>query len=365
MRRDARVLLLWSDDKSANLGVQALFHGFKSIVHSVDPHAVVDSLSHASPVSADLLPTRRNLTISLLKKTRFRQMLTEYDVIFDVGEGDSFSDIYGSRRLSLLTLSKAVCALTGSRAILAPQTVGPFESNIGKLMGYVGMRLVSPSIYARDEVSAAYAQKLSGRVAQVTTDMAFAMSVPEVSSRRGLGLNVSGYLWDHHNPSIKDRYQFVVNSVIDWSRTNNMPVSLIPHVWNEGAKDDDVQVSKMIASRDGDVANIVLDTPDARDAKRMLGSCEVVVAGRMHAAIGAVGMGVPTVALAYSRKFSGVFNALDYNGVVELTAQDAPDLALNLLSRRDELRRRAERSRDMSDRKLEPLRRQLTSSLAK
>jgi len=54
---------------------------------------------------------------------------------------------------------------------------------------------------------------------------------------------------------------------------------------------------------------------------------DFVVAGRMHACIGAYSAEVPVVPIAYSRKFNGLFNTLGYEFFVDGKA-DTTDGAL-------------------------------------
>ena len=49
------------------------------------------------------------------------------------------------------------------------------------------------------------------------------------------------------------------------------------------------------------------------EAKSYIYQLDFFAGARMHATIGAVSAGVPTIPIAYSRKFIGVFGALGYN----------------------------------------------------
>jgi polysaccharide pyruvyl transferase WcaK-like protein len=46
---------------------------------------------------------------------------------------------------------------------------------------------------------------------------------------------------------------------------------------------------------------------------------DVFVGARMHATIAAFSSGVPTIPIAYSRKFEGLFGSLGYNHVIDIT----------------------------------------------
>jgi polysaccharide pyruvyl transferase WcaK-like protein len=51
------------------------------------------------------------------------------------------------------------------------------------------------------------------------------------------------------------------------------------------------------------------ETFDHREMKYVIGQCDFFLGSRMHACIGAISQAIPTVGLAYSGKFIGVFAA--------------------------------------------------------
>ena len=52
------------------------------------------------------------------------------------------------------------------------------------------------------------------------------------------------------------------------------------------------------------------------EAKGFISNMDFFVGSRMHATVGAFSMGVPTVSIAYSRKFQGLYNSIDYPYVI-------------------------------------------------
>lgn len=50
----------------------------------------------------------------------------------------------------------------------------------------------------------------------------------------------------------------------------------------------------------------------------------------MHATIGAVSCGVPTLPLAYSRKFKGVYNSIQYSYTLDLKSNTQDEILLKL-----------------------------------
>ena len=93
----------------------------------------------------------------------------------------------------------------------------------------------------------------------------------------------------------------------------------------------------------------------ASAAKSYLSGMDFVVAGRMHACIGAFSSGVAVLPVAYSRKFNGLFGTLDYPFFVDGKAQDT-DTALKVVrgafARREELENRIQHGRAFAAKKL-------------
>jgi len=60
----------------------------------------------------------------------------------------------------------------------------------------------------------------------------------------------------------------------------------------------------------------VTEEYDQSEIKTIIGLCDFFVGSRMHACIAALSQGIPTVALAYSPKFLGVFQSVDVGDMV-------------------------------------------------
>ena len=95
-----RVLILWADEHSANLGVRALAQGT----------AVMARAAWGDDIEIDYQDLAANsdgfsVSMELIKKDirqlngPIRSWLRKYDRIIDTGAGDSFTDIYGALRI--------------------------------------------------------------------------------------------------------------------------------------------------------------------------------------------------------------------------------------------------------------------------
>jgi colanic acid/amylovoran biosynthesis protein len=135
-----------------------------------------------------------------------------------------------------------------------------------------------------------------------------------------------------------------VQAVLD-----QLPVSvaLVPHVVCARPCDDDHQMLRKVARRLGayrDRISLLPPTLGVRATKYFLGQCDVVLAARMHCAISAMSMGVPTICVSYSMKSIGVLRGVyqDDQWVIlleDLCPQAVVDRLAKLLAERGEIAR--------------------------
>ena len=74
--------------------------------------------------------------------------------------------------------------------------------------------------------------------------------------------------------------------------------------------------------------------------KTLIAGMDVMLAARMHAAIGAFSAGVPVIPFSYSRKFEGLFESLDYPYVIHGAGEDTDQAVrrtLDMVENREKL----------------------------
>lgn len=250
--------------------------------------------------------------------------------------GDSFSDIYGFRRLLYVCLPQLLVLAMGRPLILLPQTLGPFKAGWARLLGRFLMARAT-KVYSRDHESLKIARELLGNVAPghlaYSQDMAFALlplapdsGLPAWATKSGkalVGLNVSGLLfmggYTRSNMfGLEGDYPELMRELVRWfTREANANVVLVTHV--TGHESDATACrelhEELAAECDG---KLFLADPgyDHRQIKHLIGQCDFFLGARMHACIAALSQGVPAVGLAYSRKFAGVFESVDVGDLV-------------------------------------------------
>ena len=82
-------------------------------------------------------------------------------------------------------------------------------------------------------------------------------------------------------------------------------VYFVPH--DVRARNDDIGAAREVSSRHAHSTMGVWIPESAAHAKALLSISDLVVSGRMHAAIAALSQGIPAVGIAYQDKFEGVF----------------------------------------------------------
>lgn len=343
--------LLWHTFGHGNLGVDALARGHAQLLRQAAERAGVDlrlvSLGAGQTDAMIELPSE--LTIgpdpSLKRMARgdlsFVKAVRGCDLVFDIGEGDSFTDIYGRRRFILQTASKFIVQSLGKPLYLAPQTIGPFDDAVNRKIA-VALMHRSAGVFARDGLSTAFL-KANGVTANIDEfiDVAFALPFERqarAGDRTRVGLNVSGLLYNggysgRNELGMTLDYAAFTYQVIE--RLLARPateVHLISHVHGPGEDaDNDAPVMQRLAARYPTVTTAPL-FQTSYQAKGYLSGMDLVVAGRMHACIGAFSTGTPVVPVAYSRKFNGLFGTIGYGDYIDGKAQSTDEAVAKVMS---------------------------------
>jgi polysaccharide pyruvyl transferase WcaK-like protein len=163
-----------------------------------------------------------------------------------------------------------------------------------------------------------------------------------------VGVNVSGLLFNGGYTGANefgmqvDYAEYTRRLIAALLARPDTSVHLVCHVNTDIVpKDDDRRVADRLAAEFPGVVRAP-DFVSPSEAKSYISGLDFLVAGRMHACIAAFSSGVPVVPVAYSRKFTGLFEGvLKYPHVVPVTGLDAEgalSFTLERLERREELK---------------------------
>jgi colanic acid/amylovoran biosynthesis protein len=257
------------------------------------------------------------------------------DFIIDLTEGDSFTDIYGQDRFNDFTLIKER-ALGVSPVILGSQTYGPFQNPENEKRAADVIRRAE-AVFTRDRISGDYVKKISGVTPILTCDLAFRLPYESRSNEKTgcakrIGFNISGLLVSDKQEgtstefTLKTNYDAFVRDVLDYLISHQYEVHLIGHVAA------DYTVNKILKEK---YPSIILapEFDNPMDAKSYISSMDLFIGSRMHATIAALTSNTPVVPVAYSRKFTGLFENVDYPYVVDLQTEDTNEAVQAVIDR--------------------------------
>ena len=263
------------------------------------------------------------------------------DFIGSIAGGDSFSDIYGVERLIYVALPQLLTILLGKPLVLLPQTIGPFESSFGKVIASYILRRAF-KVYSRDNDSIEMVRKVledDFEKVEFSYDLGFALEsiiqekrIPDWLAARDsdkllVGLNISGLLYmggytQKNMFGLACDYRRLVRDLIEYFvRMHNVQVMLIPHVLGgEENQESDVAANLRVFNDIKDEikkhVHVIGDGYDHHELKALIGRCDFFLGSRMHGCIAALSQCIPTVGLAYSRKFRGVFSSISMDDLV-------------------------------------------------
>ncbi|RZU00781.1 polysaccharide pyruvyl transferase family protein [Rivibacter subsaxonicus] len=367
MRRK-RVLLLGAGFGTGNMGVGALAAGALTIVAQRFPRAEVLLLDYGREATVDRpqiggrvvevplinlrfswKPHLRNniarlllvaviarwfgpkMRARLIGRNRWLALIDDCDLALAVSGGDSFSDIYGLGRFFYVTLPQWLILLLGKPLVLLPQTIGPFQRPMVRMMARSLLRRAQ-LVYTRDEGGVTEIGQITDH-ARFCPDMGFVLEprapvaldldglACERSSEDGplVGLNVSGLLmiggYSGSNMfGLGVDYATLVERLIAlFIERRQARVLLVPHVFGAHDECDTAAIeeiySRLCARYPGRLFR-ARGVYDQSEIKHVIGLCDMFVGARMHACIAALSQAVPTVGIAYSDKFAGVFDSV-------------------------------------------------------
>lgn len=293
------------------------------------------------------------------------EVIANCKIALSLAGGDSFSDIYGFRRLLYVCLPQFLVLAMGRPLVLLPQTLGPFKTGWARWMG---LRVMTGAmkVYSRDQASLALGREmLGGDPAHLgySQDMAFALEpraprsgLPDWLGRGEwplVGLNVSGLLfmggYNRDNMfGLQGDYPELMRSLIRYFTLEaGADVVLVTHV--TGWEGDEKACAKLYEELESECAgrlHLADSKYDHREIKYLIGKCDFFLGARMHACIAALSQGVPAVGLAYSRKFVGVFESVGVPGLVVDLCSTGNEEAVKRIRRLFE--KRAEHAQQLS-----------------
>ncbi|MGP9846150.1 polysaccharide pyruvyl transferase family protein [Brachybacterium sp. 107] len=316
-----RILVLWAEESSPNLGVAVLARGSHDLLRQAFPDAEFTFANYgARPQQVPWGRPRSLVRERVLPRYGMQEFFRSFDLVWDTRSGDSFADIYGLGRHVTMSMVHEFARQGGARVAMAPQTIGPFTTRRGRALA---KRTLSRSdfVFSRDPVSTEAATSLGRSPDLTSADLVFAIDQPTPGTSRDVLLNVSGLLWNE-NPHVDAvGYRRVLREVLDRLRSDGREVTLLAHVLDTPNPDNDVPAVRALAQEAGGDLEIVVPT-DLDSVREAIAGANALIGSRMHACLNALSMGVPAVPLAYSRKFAPLLDSVGWSVGFDLRTDD-------------------------------------------
>lgn len=286
------------------------------------------------PVGITIKETIKLKALELKNRRSYSKIFKSADYILDIGQGDSFADIYGKHRFDKIDRIHVLARRYNKPYCILPQTIGPFADKDVKRKAIVSIEHALLCM-ARDKISFNYVEANAHKQKNINEyiDVAFLLPYDKITHDNNymhVGLNVSSLLWhggytQDNQFGLKDDYKDVIRQIIRFFISKpNVKVHLVPHVVHDVIKvENDYAVSYDLWKEFND-KNLVLSPFffSPIEAKSYIAGLDFFMGARMHSTIGAFSSGVPVVPMAYSRKFNGLFeDTLDYHFMTDLKAQ--------------------------------------------
>ena len=264
--------------------------------------------------------------------------LRQADAIWDTSGGDGFGDLHGQQRWRSMMEPKRLALRNKRPLILMPQTYGPFRTPETRAAAVDVLRQVRLA-WTRDDglevLGELLGSKLDRERHRPGVDLAFSMELKEpetelpealneclqARARPLVGLNVSGLIYNDPQAAqhygLEGNYPALVRAIVErFLRESEADVVLISHSFSRNTPPGSDLVAaetlwKALDPKDQERVHVLPPNFDMRETKWILSKLDWFAGTRLQACIAALAGGVPTVGLAYSLKFRGVFGTCD------------------------------------------------------
>lgn len=370
-----KIAFIWQTLTSENLGVGALAQSQLAIARKAASTACIEiECMEFCPTSEKVFLAKKleceiadplSIKKIILGKSRYLKQLNECDVVLDIGAGDSFSDIYGSKHFSFICLTKIFALFLNKPLILSPQTIGPFSQTWARLLARVIMQRCK-KVFARDGLSMAVLHELQiNDNSEEVIDVAFRLPFEKIqhpeNGKIKVGINVSGLLYNggytqNNQFGLTLNYVALIDKVISGFLMLDVEVHLVAHVLADSlpVEDDYITITNLKKRFPKIVLAPKFQLPS--EAKSYISGLDFFTGARMHACIGAFSSGVPVVPMAYSRKFNGLFNSLGYFNIADLKKDNLDAAYKSVMDgyfKRDELKNAVESGNLIAQQKIQ------------
>lgn len=265
-------------------------------------------------------------------------LLKGYDAVFSIG-GDIYTLTSNGGYNKELPQLLEKCKVVGAKYILWGASVGKFEKNPEALSFFREHLKKIDAVVVREKVSYEYLRSMGlGETLFLAPDPAFFVPCNDLRLKSGgekvVGVNLSPhsalYMYNSREDAIKKQCEALVRL----AERMQCRIMLLPHVISDDVCDNDLHylscIKDFISEDCHNKVELVATDPGFVGIKQYLAKCDYVIAARMHCAINAICVGVPTLFLSYSEKAKGMSEFVYGNGNALLSLPDFENTELVL-----------------------------------
>lgn len=354
-------VLLIGIDGCYNYGCEAIVRGTVNILKSIDSAI---NVSYASYNYDDDVKRLANCDVHILARPRrkrwtFRNIVRKglsflgikyhlqydsigwlkgFDTLFSIG-GDIYTLSSDGKYNQALPLFLEKCQQRGLSYVLWGASVGKFEKNPVALTFFCSHLLKTNLIVARERITIDYLKSLN--IVQnvcFAPDPAFFVEYPKLDEYRqkdhrltiGINLSPMSALYEYENLDIAiQRQSKAIINLIELMQCN---VMLLPHVISPNPQDNDFiylqKIYDKVKVHCGSAIMLVDNDPGFVGLKLYIKQCDYVIAARMHCAVNAITVSVPTLFLSYSEKAKGMADFVYNSNETVVSLADFENISL-------------------------------------
>jgi colanic acid/amylovoran biosynthesis protein len=203
----------------------------------------------------------------------------------------------------------------GRPTMLYAQSVGPFSGRVAGMLAARSLRRVTAAT-AREELSHRWLQRHLGSRTRIelTADEAFTLQGPPTSAAGEhtlLGMTAIAWRFPDAEDAVAARaaYEDALAEVAQWWIDERQGDVELVRWLSGGHREDDAEVISRLEALVDRPGRVAISGPfEPREAIARLGRMKLVMASRLHSAILAMLGGVPSVAIEYLPKTSGIMS---------------------------------------------------------
>jgi colanic acid/amylovoran biosynthesis protein len=214
----------------------------------------------------------------------------------------------------------------------------------------------SDAIFSRDKDSIKIIENLLGpnifknKTIHFCPDVAFSLQSEKVdepsiipslpSDFPVVGINVNGLMYnggysqDNMFGLKLDYKMFIFGIIQEFLKIENLQILLVPHTFGPSGNinsDPDACKDALLKFSNHNFSSrihMVNRQYNQSEIKYIIGLCQFFIGSRMHSCIAGLSQGIPTIGVAYSKKFRGVFNSIGVDELVIDARNETTDNAI-------------------------------------